>query len=59
LALPTTRPDELRITMMRDPRSLIDWPGCRGARCTLDQTPAFTHSIAWKATLSPAGGPSR
>lgn len=44
----TSRPDELRITQLRDLRMEIDWPGCAGARCLLIQTPAFTHGLAWK-----------
>jgi len=43
----TSQPDQLRITMMRDPRSEVGWQGCTGAHCTLIQTPAFTHALAW------------
>jgi hypothetical protein len=44
----TSRPDELRITLLRDLSTEVDWPGCTGARCALIQTPAFTHELAWR-----------
>jgi hypothetical protein len=48
-ALPaSSQPDELRITQLRDPRSEVGWPGCTGAHCILTQTPAFTHTLAWR-----------
>jgi hypothetical protein len=44
----TSRPDELRITQLRDLRTEVEWSGCTGARCVLIQTPAFTHGLAWR-----------
>jgi len=48
-ALPATSgPDELRITLLRALGAEIGWDGCAGAHCTMIQTPAFTHALAWK-----------
>jgi hypothetical protein len=48
-ALPaTSAPDELRITLLRERGAEVGWQGCTGAHCTLIQTPAFTHALAWR-----------